>query len=99
MGGGGRFKREETYVYLWLIHAVVRQKPIQHCKAIILQIKKKKKEVQETGQQRGMEKSEGMFGGEGRASYVEAGPGCRTSSGWPPEAASDSPCSLTSALV
>ena len=36
---GGRFKREEIYVYLWLIHVVVRQKPIQHCKAIILQLK------------------------------------------------------------
>ena len=35
---GGRFKRESIYVYLWLIH-VVWQKPIQHCKAIILQIK------------------------------------------------------------
>jgi len=28
-----------TYVYLWLIHIVVWQKPIQHCKAIILQLK------------------------------------------------------------
>ena len=25
--GGGRFKRERTYVYLWLIHTVVWQKP------------------------------------------------------------------------
>ena len=24
---GGRFKREETHVYLWLIHIVVQQKP------------------------------------------------------------------------
>ena len=31
--------REEIYVYLWLIHTVVWQKPIQHCKAIILQFK------------------------------------------------------------
>jgi len=36
---GGRFKGEEIYVYLWLIHVVVQQKPIQHCKAIILQLK------------------------------------------------------------
>ena len=36
---GGRFKREETYVYLWLIHVDVWQKPTQYCKAIILQLK------------------------------------------------------------
>ena len=42
-GWGGRIKREGTYVYLWLIHSVVWQKPIQHCKAIILQFKIKKK--------------------------------------------------------
>ena len=24
---GGRFKRETTYVYLWLIHAAIPQKP------------------------------------------------------------------------
>ena len=33
---GGRFKREGTCVYLWLIHADVWQKPTQYCKAIIL---------------------------------------------------------------
>ena len=33
------FKREGTYIYLWLIHVDVWQKPIQHCKAIILQFK------------------------------------------------------------
>ena len=36
---GGRFKREGTYVHLWLIHVVVWQKPIQYCKASILQLK------------------------------------------------------------
>ena len=36
---GGRFKREETYVYLWLIHGDVWQKPIQYYKVIILQLK------------------------------------------------------------
>jgi len=36
---GGRFKREGTYVYLWLIHVDVWQKPIQYCKEIILQLK------------------------------------------------------------
>ena len=35
---GGRFKREGTSVYLWLIHGDVWQKPTQHCKAIILQL-------------------------------------------------------------
>ena len=38
-GMGGRFKREGTYVYLWPIHVVVWQKPTQHCKAIIIQLK------------------------------------------------------------
>ena len=38
-GVGGRFQREGIYVYLWLIHVVVRQKPIQRCKAIIIQLK------------------------------------------------------------
>ena len=36
---GGRFKREGTYVNLWLIHIVVWQKITQHCKPIILQLK------------------------------------------------------------
>ena len=36
---GGKFRREETYVYLRLIHADVWQKPTQHCKAIVLQLK------------------------------------------------------------
>lgn len=39
MGWGleGRLKRNGTYVYSWLIHVVVWQKPIQHCEAIIFQ--------------------------------------------------------------
>ena len=40
MGGG--FKRERSYVYLWLIHVEVWQKTI-FCKAIILQLKNKKR--------------------------------------------------------
>ena len=36
---GRRFKREGTYVYLWLIHVAIWQKPTQYCKAIILQSK------------------------------------------------------------
>ena len=38
----GRFYREGIYIYLWLIHVVVWQKPTQYYKAIILQLKKKK---------------------------------------------------------
>ena len=36
------FKREGTYVSLWLTHLDVWQKPTQYCKAIILQLKIKK---------------------------------------------------------
>ena len=34
---GGSFKREGTYVYLWLIHVDEWQKPAQSCTAIIFQ--------------------------------------------------------------
>jgi len=36
---GGRFKKEGTYVYLWLIHVEIWQKTTKFCKAIILQLK------------------------------------------------------------
>ena len=36
---GGGFKREGTYVYLWLIYIDVWQKPTQLYKAIIIQLK------------------------------------------------------------
>jgi hypothetical protein len=36
---GERLKREGTFVYLWLIHVDVWQKPAQCYKAIILQYK------------------------------------------------------------
>ena len=39
VGVGGKLKREGTYVYLWLIHVDEWQKPTQHCKAIIHQLK------------------------------------------------------------
>ena len=44
MGGmewdeGGRFRREGTYVDLWVIYVGVWQKPTQYCKAIVLQLK------------------------------------------------------------
>ena len=35
----GIFQQVGSYVYLWLIHVDVWQKPTQHCKAIILQLK------------------------------------------------------------
>ena len=38
-GEGGRLRRWGTHVYLWLTHVVVQQKPTQHCKSIILQLK------------------------------------------------------------
>ena len=42
---GGRAKREGTYLYPWLVHVDVRQKPAQYCKAIILQLKMNKKQT------------------------------------------------------
>ena len=45
---GGRWEVEEggdICIYLWLIHVDVWQKPTQYCKAIILQLKIKKKEL------------------------------------------------------
>ena len=36
---GERPKKEGAYIYPWLIHADVWQKPTQHCKAIALQLK------------------------------------------------------------
>ena len=41
VGVGRRFRRKGTWVYLWLTHTAIRQKPTEHCKAIILQLKKK----------------------------------------------------------
>ena len=40
-GVGGTSKREEIYLYIQLIHFVVQQKLTKHCKATILQFKKK----------------------------------------------------------
>ena len=38
---GGRFKKEGTYVHVWLIHVDVSQKTTKFCKAIILQLENK----------------------------------------------------------
>ena len=51
MGEGGRRETQErgTYVYLWLIHVDVWQKPTKFCKANIFQLKinkfKRKKSI------------------------------------------------------
>ena len=50
---GGRFKREGSYVYLWLIHDVW-QKPTQYCKVVILQLKINKSLGQEDPLENGM---------------------------------------------
>ena len=39
---GGKSKEEAMCVYLWLMHYAVQQRLTQHCKANILQLKKKK---------------------------------------------------------
>ena len=44
---GGRSNGEGKYVYLWLIHVDVWQKPAQCCKATILQLKINLKKKQE----------------------------------------------------
>ena len=36
-GAGGKFRKEEVYAYIPLIHIIVQQELTQHCKAIILQ--------------------------------------------------------------
>jgi len=45
---GGMFKRDGVYIFLCLIDVVVRQKSTQYCKAIILQLKIKKKKKKNT---------------------------------------------------
>jgi len=42
---GGRLNKEGIYVYLKLIHIVVQQKVALHCKANILQLKKRKRNI------------------------------------------------------
>ena len=39
---GRKSKEEGMYVHMWLIHFAVQQKLTQHCKATVLQFKKKK---------------------------------------------------------
>ena len=44
---GGRCKREGLYVHIYLTHFVAQQKLTHHCKAIILQLKKKDRDKRE----------------------------------------------------
>ena len=39
MGGGEEVQEGGTYVYPWLIHVDIWQKPTQYCKVIIPQLK------------------------------------------------------------
>ena len=45
----GRFKKEGTHLYLRLIHVAVWQKPTQHYKAVIFQLKISKLKKKKTG--------------------------------------------------
>ena len=58
VGWGEKFKREGICVHLWLIHVDVWQKPTQHCKTIILQLKIKKEKFGdvEKGKKKNMKK-------------------------------------------
>ena len=60
---GRRFKREGTYVYLWLIHIEVWQKTTKFCKALILQLKKKKIRVSDPDSTLPMQRSKQLQSG------------------------------------
>ena len=47
VGDGREVQEERDYVHLWLIHVDIRQKPTQHCKTIILQLKIKKEKFRD----------------------------------------------------
>ena len=49
VGGEREVEREGTYVYLWLIHVDVWQKPTHYCKTIFLQLKFKKRREKTLG--------------------------------------------------
>ena len=68
---GRRFKREGTYVHLWLIHVAVWQRPTQHSKAIILQLKINIffKSLQITNAGEGMERGEAFYTVGGNVSW------------------------------
>ena len=39
VSGGGEFKREGMYAYLWLIHVDIWKKLTQYCETIFLKLK------------------------------------------------------------
>ena len=45
VGMGGRSMREGVYVYIWLIHFIVQQRPTQHCKTTLPPAKKKEEQM------------------------------------------------------
>ena len=47
---GREVQKEGAYVYLWLIHVDLWQKPTQFCKAIILQLKINKFKIKKRDQ-------------------------------------------------
>ena len=85
-GVGGRFKKQGTYVYLWLIHADVWQRPTQYYKAIALQLK-----INNNNRKMGPGRGQRVHGQEGRV----RGQGRNRMSPWPVQA-SLQPCSPAS---
>ena len=62
----GRFKKEGTYVYLWLIHVDVWQRLTQYCKAITLQLKINNNNNKKDGTRQREHGQEGKVRGQGR---------------------------------
>ena len=63
---GGRFKKEGTCVYLWLIHVDVWQRLTQYCKAITLQLKINNNNNKKDGTRQREHGQEGKVRGQGR---------------------------------
>ena len=64
MGSGREAQERRKYVYLWLIHVVLWQKPTQHCKAIILHLKVNKFKLKANKQKNKNEAPEAQRGEE-----------------------------------
>ena len=63
---GRRFKREGTYVYLWLIHVDIWQKPTQYYKVIILQLRIKTTTIATTAADKGNQARKTVQGSDNR---------------------------------
>ena len=68
MGGG--FRRQGTYVYLWLIHVDVWQRLAQYCRAVVL-LKKKKKKTYTLKKKRRYTVTSGPVGGTALMDIIE----------------------------